>query len=197
MARAAAPGAIGFVFQEPTLIAVGVRARQCLPPLRLAGVARRDAMDRGRGDAGARRGWPTSLARYRANFSRWHVKAGVAGARADHRTGDSVARRAVSGARQRSPLPPQHDLLAAVARDLAKTIVFVTHSVFESVYLSQRVAVMTAAAGAHQRHVTRSPALKPRGEVFRTSPDYAAQCRAVSAALAAASAGGMRGGRAR
>ena len=39
-----------------------------------------------------------------------------------------------------------NDLLA-LWRNLRKTVVFVTHSVFESVYLSQRVVVMTARPG--------------------------------------------------
>ncbi len=77
-----------------------------------------------------------------------------------------------------------NDLLA-LWRDLGKTVVFVTHSVFESVYLSQRVLVMTARPG----RISATFAIagpEPRGEAFRTSPDYAAQCRAVSAALAGA-----------
>jgi NitT/TauT family transport system ATP-binding protein len=59
---------------------------------------------------------------------------------------------------------------------------FVTHSVFESVYLSQRVVVMAA----HPGHIADSipiSAPTPRNEAFRTSPDYAAQCRTVSQAL--------------
>ena len=39
-----------------------------------------------------------------------------------------------------------NDLLA-LWRNLRKTVIFVTHSVFESVYLSQRVVVMTARPG--------------------------------------------------
>ena len=39
-----------------------------------------------------------------------------------------------------------NDLLA-LWRNLRKTVIFVTHSVFESVYLSQRVVVMTSTSG--------------------------------------------------
>src|SRR4029079_8554919 len=39
-----------------------------------------------------------------------------------------------------------HELLT-LWRDLHKTVIFVTHSVFESVYLSQRVLVMTSRPG--------------------------------------------------
>jgi NitT/TauT family transport system ATP-binding protein len=75
-----------------------------------------------------------------------------------------------------------NDLLA-LWRDLRKTVIFVTHSVFESVYLSQRVIVMTARPGriAAEFNVESS---EPRGEEFRTSADYARYCRTVSNALA-------------
>jgi NitT/TauT family transport system ATP-binding protein len=75
-----------------------------------------------------------------------------------------------------------NDLLA-LWRNLRKTVIFVTHSVFESVYLSQRVIVMTARPGriADEFRIL-SP--EPRGEEFRTSADYAGYCRNVSNALA-------------
>jgi NitT/TauT family transport system ATP-binding protein len=68
-------------------------------------------------------------------------------------------------------------------RSLRKTVIFVTHSVFESVYLSQRVIVMTSRPGRLSAEV-RIDAPEPRGEDFRTSADYAAYCRKVSHALA-------------
>jgi NitT/TauT family transport system ATP-binding protein len=71
-------------------------------------------------------------------------------------------------------------------RDLRKTVIFVTHSVFESVYLSQRVIVMTPRPG-RIAHAFRIQAAEPRGENFRTSAEYVAHCREVSAALARAS----------
>lgn len=72
-------------------------------------------------------------------------------------------------------------------RRARRTIVFVTHSVFESVYLSQRVVVMTPRPGrvAEEFSIT---APEPRGEEFRTSTGYVAHCRDVSNALARASA---------
>src|SRR4030088_247647 len=75
-----------------------------------------------------------------------------------------------------------NDLLS-LWRDLRKTVIFVTHSVFESVYLSQRVIVMTSRPGRLSAEV-RIDAPEPRGEDFRTSADYAAYCRKVSRALA-------------
>jgi NitT/TauT family transport system ATP-binding protein len=75
-----------------------------------------------------------------------------------------------------------NDLLA-LWRDLHKTIIFVTHSVFESVYLSQRVIVMTQRPGRIGSEVCID-ASEPRNEDFRTSADYAGYCRTVSKALA-------------
>src|SRR3979411_2110493 len=75
-----------------------------------------------------------------------------------------------------------NDLLA-LWRDLRKTVIFVTHSVFESVYLSQRVIVMTSRPGRTIAEI-HSAAAEPRGEDFRTSAEYAGYCRKVSNALA-------------
>jgi NitT/TauT family transport system ATP-binding protein len=75
-----------------------------------------------------------------------------------------------------------NDLLA-LWRNLRKTVIFVTHSVFESVYLSQRVVVMTARPGRIDADIRIDPA-EPRTEDFRTSAAYAEYCRKVSAALA-------------
>jgi NitT/TauT family transport system ATP-binding protein len=74
-----------------------------------------------------------------------------------------------------------NDLLA-LWRNLGKTVIFVTHSVFESVYLSQRVIVMTPRPGRIDNEF-RIEASEPRGEDFRTSADYAGYCREVSRAL--------------
>ena len=75
-----------------------------------------------------------------------------------------------------------NDLLS-LWRNLRKSVIFVTHSVFESVYLSQRVIVMTARPGRIGAEV-RIDASEPRGEDFRTSADYVGYCRKVSHALA-------------
>ena len=75
-----------------------------------------------------------------------------------------------------------NDLLS-LWRNLRKTVIFVTHSVFESVYLSQRVVVMTARPGRIGAEF-RIDAPEPRAEDFRTSAEYAGYCRQVSNALA-------------
>ena len=80
-----------------------------------------------------------------------------------------------------------NDDLLALWRSLRKTVVFVTHSVFESVYLSQRIVVMTPRPGRLFAELAID-APHPRDERFRTSADYAGYCRLVSEALARASA---------
>ncbi len=81
-----------------------------------------------------------------------------------------------------------NDLLV-LWRELRKTVVFVTHSVFESVYLSQRIVVMTPRPGRIFTEVVID-ARYPRDESFRTSAEYAGFCRKTSEALAAAMATG-------
>ena len=70
---------------------------------------------------------------------------------------------------------------------MRQTVVFVTHSVFESVYLSSRIVVMTQRPGRVFADIPID-APYPRSEAFRTSPEYAALCRKVSEALVAAMA---------
>ncbi|WP_379069734.1 ABC transporter ATP-binding protein [Mesorhizobium sp. UC22_110] len=65
------------------------------------------------------------------------------------------------------------------------TAVFVTHSVFESVFLSSRIVVMAAKPGRVFRDMTVD-APYPRDEAFRTSSTYAELCRRTSDALSAA-----------
>ena len=81
-----------------------------------------------------------------------------------------------------------NDLLQ-VWRALRTTIVFVTHSVFESVYLSSRIVVMAARPGRVFTEVAID-APYPRDQTFRTSADYAALCRRTSQALSQAMAAG-------
>jgi NitT/TauT family transport system ATP-binding protein len=77
-----------------------------------------------------------------------------------------------------------NDLLA-VWQELRRTVIFVTHSVFESVYLSQRIVVMTPRPGRVFTDIAID-APYPRDERFRTSAEYAAFCRQVAEALAEA-----------
>ena len=81
-----------------------------------------------------------------------------------------------------------NDLLG-LWQELRRTVVFVTHSVFESVYLSQRILVMTPRPGRLFAEV-KIDAPYPRDESFRTSADYAGFCRQVAETLQAAMTGG-------
>ena len=67
------------------------------------------------------------------------------------------------------------------------TVVFVTHSVFESVYLSSRILVMSPRPGRVAAELAIE-APYPRDQNFRTSAEYAADCRRASKALAQAMA---------
>ncbi len=62
------------------------------------------------------------------------------------------------------------------------TAVFVTHSVFESVYLSQRIVVMAARPGRVMADL-QNDAPYPRDALFRTSAEYAHLCRVASEKL--------------
>ena len=71
---------------------------------------------------------------------------------------------------------------------LRRTVIFVTHSVFESVYLSQRIVLMTPRPGRVFAEIA-IPAPYPRDERFRTSADYAGYCRQVAETLGKAMGG--------
>ena len=62
------------------------------------------------------------------------------------------------------------------------TVIFVTHSVFESVYLSSRVVVMAARPGRAVQDIDLAGSY-PRTEQYRTTGEYAESCRIVSRAL--------------
>jgi NitT/TauT family transport system ATP-binding protein len=74
-----------------------------------------------------------------------------------------------------------NDLLALWQR-FGWTVIFVTHSVFESVYLSNRILVMSARPGRIVEDV-RIAAPYPRDDRFRVSDEYGDLCREVSRSL--------------
>lgn len=69
------------------------------------------------------------------------------------------------------------------------TVVFVTHNIYEAVYLSNRVVVMAARPGRVVADVTID-ATYPRTEAFRTTSRFNDYCREISQALAQASSTG-------
>ena len=74
-----------------------------------------------------------------------------------------------------------NDLLELKAA-IGCTVIFVTHSVFESVFLSDRIIVMAARPG-RVIHELQVDTPYPRHEDFRTSAEYASHTRAASDAL--------------
>jgi len=84
-----------------------------------------------------------------------------------------------------------NDLLA-LWQKLQCTVVFVTHSVYESVFLSSRIIVMSSRPGRVIDDLSIDEPY-PRTEEYRLSPAYAEHCRAVSLALKRAMAPGEQG----
>jgi NitT/TauT family transport system ATP-binding protein len=82
-----------------------------------------------------------------------------------------------------------NDDLLALQAQLRTTIIFVTHSVFESVYLSQRIAIMSPRPGRIVDEIAID-APEGRGESFRMSGVFAEQAGRVSAALRGAMGAG-------
>jgi NitT/TauT family transport system ATP-binding protein len=78
------------------------------------------------------------------------------------------------------------DDLLELWREHGLTVLFVTHSVYEAVYLSTRIAVLAGRPGRVVDAIDVDA--DGRGDAFRADPRYAAWCVRASAALKAAAA---------
>ncbi len=178
-----APGRIGFVFQEPTLMPWASVEQNVALPFMLTGADGDSEIAVAMEQVG--------LAPFAAAFPR-ELSGGM-------KMRASIARALVTKPELLLMDEPfaaldeitrfrlNNDLLE-LWQSLTQTVVFVTHSVFESVFLSQRVVVMTPRPGRVAAEIAID-APYPRHESFRTSAEYAGYCRVVSQALAQATGG--------
>jgi NitT/TauT family transport system ATP-binding protein len=177
------PGDIGFVFQEPTLMPWATAAANVALPLQLTGVPPDQAAPRVT-DALARVGLPEFARVYPRELS-GGMRMRVSLARALVTQPKLLLMDEPFAALDEITRFRLNDDLLALWQALSKTVVFVTHSVFESVYLSRRVVVMSPRPGrVHGEILIDAP--YPRDPAFRTSAEYALLCRRTSQALAEA-----------
>jgi len=171
---------IGFVFQEPTLMPWATAIANVATPLRLKGANKNEALERARdmlhrvGLGGFVSAYPRELSggmRMRVSIARALVtEPQILLMDEPFAALDEITRNRLND-----------DLLALWLRQRFTTV-FVTHSVFESVYLSQRIIVMAARPGRTFADLKVGSA-HPRDPQFRTSAEYAGLCRTASEAL--------------
>jgi len=190
--RVPAPGegGVGFVFQSPTLLPWSTVRDNVALPLRLAGRARglsspqrrarADALLQRVGLAGFEDAWPEELS------GGMQMRASLARALVTDPT--LLLLDEPFAALDELTRQKMGDDLLTLWREQGCTVLFVTHNVFEAVYLSQRVVVMSARPGrVHAEVAIDAPVL--RDHAFRRSPAYLEQCVAVSGTLEAAMSG--------
>ena len=171
---------ISFVFQEPTLMPWAKVFDNVWLPLRLKGVSRADASAQVM-DALSKVG----LADFAQVYPR-ELSGGM-------KMRVSIARAMVTEPRlllmdepfaaldEMTRFKLNNDTLALWQAKQFTTL-FVTHSVYESVYLSNRIIVMAARLGRVIADIAIDEPY-PRSDAFRTTPRYAQWCVQVSQAL--------------
>jgi NitT/TauT family transport system ATP-binding protein len=171
---------LGFVFQEPTLMPWATALRNVMLPLTLAKASRAEAETRARealtqvGLAGFEGAYPRELSggmKMRVSIARAIVT----------RPRILLMDEPFAALDEITRFKLNNDLLS-LWRAHQFTVVFVTHSVYESVYLSERIVVMAARPGRVMQDIAVG-ASYPRDESFRTSSPYNDACRKVSRVL--------------
>jgi len=178
-ARASRYG-IGFVFQEPTLMPWTTVRENVRLPLILSHVAGAESTPRV-DEALAQVGLSDFADAYPRELS-GGMKMRVSLARALVTSPDVLLLDEPFAALDEITRFKLNNDLLTLWHKLGKTVVFVTHSVYESVYLSQRIVVMTSRPGRIHREC-RVETPEPRDDAFRVSVAYAGYCRDVSQAL--------------
>jgi NitT/TauT family transport system ATP-binding protein len=176
---------LGFVFQEPTLMPWATALANVALPLKLRGVAKSEREARAAealdnvGLKGFGRVWPRELSggmKMRVSLARaLVVQPRLLLMDEPFAALDEITRHRLN------------DDLLELWQQSGVTVVFVTHSVFESVFLSQRIVVMTARPGRVSAELAVTTPY-PRSQAFRTSAEYAAWCRQASSRLGEAMA---------
>jgi NitT/TauT family transport system ATP-binding protein len=170
----------GFVFQDATLTPWSNVFTNVWLPLRLAGVSKSAAKDRVEealakvGLSGFEKAYPRQLS--------GGMKMRVSIARALVTRPTMLLMDEPFAALDEITRIKLNDDLAALQASLGANVVFVTHSVFESVYLSHRIVVMAARPGRAVAELTVE-APSPRPAEFRLTESFAATCRQASLAL--------------
>jgi NitT/TauT family transport system ATP-binding protein len=180
VAFAAEKPEIGFVFQEPTLMPWASALTNVRLPLDLEHMNRSEADQRARnalkrvGLGGFEEAFPRELS--------GGMKMRVSIARAIAAEPKLLLMDEPFAALDELTRQALNDDLLKLWHEDALTVIFVTHSVYESTYLSSRVVVMTPRPGRVAANIALTPPLE-RDAHYRLTPAFIAAAGKVSAAL--------------